>query len=64
MDFFQVLTLIFVTLKLTNTIDWSWFWVLSPMLPMIVIFGLWLGALILGVCLGGKVRITKIKKEK
>lgn len=64
MGFFQVLTLIFVTLKLTNTIDWSWFWVLLPALPVIVIFGLWLVALILGVCLGGKVKITKIKKEK
>lgn len=25
------LTLIFVTLKLTKTIDWSWWWVLSPL---------------------------------
>jgi len=27
----EVLTLIFVTLKLTDGIDWSWWWVLSPM---------------------------------
>lgn len=26
-----VLLLIFVTLKLTNLIDWSWWWVLSPL---------------------------------
>ena len=26
----EVLTLIFVILKLLNKIDWSWFWVLSP----------------------------------
>ena len=30
------LTLIFVTLKLTGVIAWSWWWVLSP---------LWIGAL-------------------
>ncbi len=24
------LTILFVGLKLTNHIDWSWFWVLSP----------------------------------
>ena len=25
-----VLTLIFVTLRLCNVIDWSWWWILSP----------------------------------
>ena len=25
-----VLLIVFVVLKLTDTIDWSWFWVLSP----------------------------------
>ena len=29
-SFFGVLTLIFVTLKLTSLIDWSWWWVLAP----------------------------------
>lgn len=29
--FSAVLTIIFVILKLTNHIDWSWWWVLSPM---------------------------------
>jgi len=60
MGFFQILTLILITLKLTSIIDWSWFLVL---LPVIVIYGSWLGALILGVCLGGKIKITKSKKE-
>ena len=27
-----ILTLIFITLKLTNHIDWSWFLVLSPII--------------------------------
>ena len=26
-----ILTIIFITLKLTNNIDWSWVWVLSPL---------------------------------
>lgn len=27
----SVLTIVFVTLKLTDHIDWSWWWVLSPL---------------------------------
>lgn len=32
MGFLSVLTLIFIVLKLTAVIAWSWWWVLSPML--------------------------------
>ena len=35
--FAGLLTIVFVTLKLTGVIDWSWLWVLAP---------LWLGAAI------------------
>ena len=28
--FFGLLTVLFVGLKLTNFIDWSWIWVLAP----------------------------------
>ena len=28
--FLPGLTLLFIGLKMTGTIDWSWFWVLSP----------------------------------
>jgi hypothetical protein len=28
--FITLLTALFVTLKLTSVIDWSWLWVLSP----------------------------------
>ncbi|MGV0919751.1 hypothetical protein ACTS94_05090 [Empedobacter falsenii] len=28
--FTGVLTIVFVVLKLTHTIDWSWWWVLAP----------------------------------
>lgn len=30
--FFGLLTIVFITLKLTHLIDWSWWWVLSPIL--------------------------------
>jgi len=29
--FVGVLTIVFIILKLLNKIDWSWWWVLSPM---------------------------------
>lgn len=38
--FVGLLTLVFIALKLTHVIDWSWWWVLSPLwiLAAIVIF--------------------------
>ncbi len=39
--FLSLLTLLFIGLKLTGHIDWSWLWVLSPMLiPLAVIAAL------------------------
>jgi hypothetical protein len=35
--FTGLLTILFIALKLTHVIDWSWWWVLSP---------LWIGGLI------------------
>jgi hypothetical protein len=33
-----VLALIFITLKLTDNIDWSWWWVLAPLwLPIAIL---------------------------
>ena len=29
--FLTLLTLLFITLKLLNVINWSWFWVLCPL---------------------------------
>ena len=29
--FCGLLTIVFIVLKLTNVIDWSWLWVLSPL---------------------------------
>lgn len=36
--FFGLLTIVFITLKLINVINWGWLWVLSP---------LWIGAFLL-----------------
>jgi hypothetical protein len=38
----MILFLIFLILKLTNYIDWSWWWVTSP---------LWIGALLISLVL-------------
>lgn len=36
-----LLTVLFVYLKLTNQIDWSWIWVVSPLwIPFVVIIGI------------------------
>ena len=40
--FLGVLALVFITLKLTEAIAWSWIWVLSP---------LWIGFVLLGTIL-------------
>lgn len=39
-SFINLLTVLFIGLKLTGHIDWSWWWVLSP---------LWLGLVIIMV---------------
>lgn len=36
--FCGLLTIVFIILKLTNYIDWSWWWVLSPLwIPAIIV---------------------------
>ena len=30
--FVGLLTIVFITLKLTNVINWSWWWVMSPLI--------------------------------
>lgn len=36
----NLLTTLFVGLKLTNHIDWSWFWVVSPLIVSVIISSL------------------------
>jgi hypothetical protein len=51
--FFGLLTILFVALKLTGVIHWSWWLVLLPMLPALIfligaiLFGSWLLAMVL-----------------
>lgn len=49
--FLPLLTVLFIGLKLTGHIEWSWWWVLSPLwAPFGIVFGIW-GVLILGALL-------------
>lgn len=53
--FTGLLTIVFIVLKLTNYIDWSWWWVLSP---------IWIHGLIIILILGiGLIFITKKTKK-
>lgn len=36
--FAGALTIVFIVLKLTGVIDWSWWWVLSPIILGVVVF--------------------------
>lgn len=38
MGIISILTLIFIVLKLTKNIDWSWLWVLSPLWISTILF--------------------------
>lgn len=53
--FAGLLTIVFITLKLTGNIDWSWWWVLSPLWIgfafLIVVFVV---ALVVALALSGK----------
>ena len=40
MGFCGTLTIVFIILKLTHVIDWSWWWVLAPLwIPVAVVLG-------------------------
>lgn len=36
--FVGLLTIVFIVLKLTRVIAWSWFWVLSPVIFAVIIY--------------------------
>lgn len=58
MSFMPLLALLFIGLKLTNYIDWSWWWVTAPLYVPVIITML---ALLGGLVAGGKLRIRKTK---
>ena len=48
--FTSLLTVLFIGLKLTGHITWSWMWVLSPIwISMLLIIGLVLALVMLGI---------------
>jgi len=51
MNVFNILTLIFITLKVCNIIDWSWWWVFTPLYVLFLILFLagFFGALMVKV---------------
>jgi len=53
-SFSGLLTIVFIALKLTDNIDWSWWWVLSPM---------WLPASVLLIA-AGLLFVIKYVKNK
>ena len=58
--FVGLLTIVFIVLKLTNVINWSWWWVLSPMWISVIFV-----ALIVGIYLiVGKVHERKWRTRK
>lgn len=51
--FFELLTILFVGLKLGGVVSWNWFWVLSPVLiPLMILGVVILGALLVGCIVG------------
>ena len=60
----SVLTIIFVVLKLVGVIDWSWWWVLSPLLIDIgLVLIILIGAVIWNACLYRRT-LKKGKKDR
>ena len=55
MGFISVLTLMFVVLKLTNNISWSWIWVLSP---------IWISLILIALVFGIILVIGRLKKRE
>jgi hypothetical protein len=66
MSFSSLLTLLFITLKLTGVINWSWWLVLLPtLLPwtIVAIFFGWIGVLLLLVWWEGRKLKTNLFEE-
>lgn len=58
--FLGALTILFIALKLTNYISWSWWWVLAPMwVPSAVV----LGVLVILLVIAGVVAVIDHNKK-
>lgn len=62
MGFLSWLTILFVFLKLTNYIDWSWWWVLSPIwIPWVILIAVVIISII--VCGGFYLFIERLDRR-
>lgn len=53
--FLQLLTIVFVVLKLTKYIDWSWWWVLAPLwAPVVLVIAVMFILGIIGAIVDGR----------
>ena len=63
-----VLFIIFLILKLTGNIDWSWWWVTSPLwIPILVFIGLvfvFIGVILVALAFGTSMEDIKSKSKK
>jgi hypothetical protein len=60
--FLGTLCLIFITLKLTNYIDWSWWWVLAPIwIPLAFVLFAWI-VILIAIAFGAKISMKRIMK--
>lgn len=56
-SFSGLLTIAFIVLKLTETINWSWWWVLSPLwIPAVLALVIATFAVILGLIFNKQIR--------
>ena len=56
--FFGLLALVFIVLKLTGVIGWSWMWVLAPIwIPAVIVIGIMLIVLVVIV-------VTEVLKQR
>lgn len=62
--FLSLLTLLFIGLKLTHYIDWSWWWVLSPLWIPPVVFVLLIILIIIATCIDVLKDSKKSSKEE
>lgn len=60
-SFCSLLTVLFIGLKLTDHIDWSWWWVLAPMwLPVTLVLGICLVIVVVCGIMMGVVKLIEL----
>ena len=63
--FLSLLTVLFIGLKLTGYIAWSWVWVLSPLwIPLAIVIALFVITGLIGVIVGGTTNLYIRRKGK